>query len=470
MDPHPMLQSSEEFLDQALHALPGTGTSLDEIQGTVLPEWVYEQHLGSIQLKTGIGTAQGREVRSSLSTVLLAQRLSEKYCSVDSTFDCNGFQIHAGNLKSSLLLSDRLASAQQGDAYRSLTLTIQPFLESLKGFGRGALKGSLNVAVGVAAVAFLPESVVLTAATATLSYGIYQGIAVLMEAEDGLKGIFRQKWREFSDATVERKAELLGEITTDVAGLLMGGRLVESAQQAFKKGAELALNRFVVQESVQELVAQNAISSELGATVNAFAQHSPVEASTLVQEGQTVDRMTLFGEIRNAIRGQSDSSASGSTFQQEGLLPQGTPYLSSHLSQDQLGDLRALNIINSAGSNIANLRPVVNLLREHNIPLANRREVIEAFTQESRVVRLIEDRTVYRYWTEGFNGPRGRWVTSELVENPHADLALPNGGPYQIQRWTIPAETEVIEGLASPNFGMPGGGGQIYVPNPGVLR
>jgi hypothetical protein len=132
--------------------------------------------------------------------------------------------------------------------------------------------------------------------------------------------------------------------------------------------------------------------------------------------------------------------------------------------------MRSTQALDSAGHNIGNLRPAVNLLREHNLPLANRREVVEAFTQNSRVLRLTEDRTVYRYWTEGFNGPRGRWVTSELVENPHANLALPNGGPYQTQRWTIPAGTDVIEGLASPNFGMPGGGGQIYVPNPGVLR
>ena len=97
--------------------------------------------------------------------------------------------------------------------------------------------------------------------------------------------------------------------------------------------------------------------------------------------------------------------------------------------------------------------------------------MIEAFTQNSRVVRLTEDRTVYRYWAEGFNAPRGRWVTAELVENPHANLALPNAGPYQTQRWTIPAGNDVIKGSkASPNFSMPGGGGQNYVPNSGVLR
>ncbi len=119
------------------------------------------------------------------------------------------------------------------------------------------------------------------------------------------------------------------------------------------------------------------------------------------------------------------------------------------------------------------LREPVGLLREHATPLANRREVITAFTRNSRVRTLDEDLLVRRYWIEGEGGslPRGRWVVprDQSVPDPLSDLALWREGPYRVENWTIPRGTRIIEGGAGPNFGQPGGANQIYVPNPEVL-
>ncbi|MCX6127702.1 MAG: hypothetical protein NTX25_01400, partial [Proteobacteria bacterium] len=83
---------------------------------------------------------------------------------------------------------------------------------------------------------------------------------------------------------------------------------------------------------------------------------------------------------------------------------------------------------------------------------------------------LTEDTKVYRYWVEGFNGPKGHWVTRNKVNDPLSELALPHSGPYKEQEWIIPKGTEILEGMAAPNFKQLGGAGQIFVPNPGALQ
>lgn len=147
---------------------------------------------------------------------------------------------------------------------------------------------------------------------------------------------------------------------------------------------------------------------------------------------------------------------------------------SMHAIGDNLPAVQAHAERISEGSDMLRiLREPAGLLRHEQVPLARRREVIEAFTRNARVRTLAEDFPVRRYWIEGEGGslPRGRWVVprNQIVDDPLVDLALWREGPYRMQNWTIPRGTRIIEGTAGPNFGQPGGAFQIYVPDPGVL-
>jgi hypothetical protein len=92
----------------------------------------------------------------------------------------------------------------------------------------------------------------------------------------------------------------------------------------------------------------------------------------------------------------------------------------------------------AAAKNLPSLREVIRVLRDHNLPLDERRKtkderrktkderrktkderrktkderrkVIKAFTEGSKVVSLPRDLTVYRYWIDGFSRPLGNWV------------------------------------------------------------
>ncbi len=121
-------------------------------------------------------------------------------------------------------------------------------------------------------------------------------------------------------------------------------------------------------------------------------------------------------------------------------------------------------------SNFSELKKVAGFLKKENIVGSERRGVIEAFGSESKIKVLSEDKKVFRYWQEGTTNERGRWTTTLDTNNPVRDLALPMDGLYKKSEWIIPKGTEVIEGLVAPKFGKPGGGQQIWLPKPGVLK
>jgi hypothetical protein len=50
------------------------------------------------------------------------------------------------------------------------------------------------------------------------------------------------------------------------------------------------------------------------------------------------------------------------------------------------------------------------------------------------------------------------------------DLALPVDGVYKTTEWVVPKGTKVIDGLTAPKFGKPGGGHQMWLPSPEVLK
>ena len=95
--------------------------------------------------------------------------------------------------------------------------------------------------------------------------------------------------------------------------------------------------------------------------------------------------------------------------------------------------------------------------------------VKSAFASDIKATTLTKDITVYRYHG-GITNKKSYWYTPKLTSNPAADLALPPGNTYKyVDTYIIPKGTTVLEGTVAPNFGQPGGGYQIYVPDPSVV-
>ena len=93
-----------------------------------------------------------------------------------------------------------------------------------------------------------------------------------------------------------------------------------------------------------------------------------------------------------------------------------------------------------------------------------------AFTSDAKVTTLPQDKVVYRYHG-GESSGKSYWYTPNKTANPAADLALPPGNSYQqVDKVVIPKGTTIMEGTVAPNFGQPGGGTQIYVPDPSVIK
>ena len=107
---------------------------------------------------------------------------------------------------------------------------------------------------------------------------------------------------------------------------------------------------------------------------------------------------------------------------------------------------------------------------ESNVPSSFQQNVSDAFGTDVRVMTLTEDMTVYRYYGNGSN-PVSYWVTPYQYANPSSSLALPPTNSVEnMAIYTIPKGTTVLGGTVAPAFGQPGGGYQIYIADPTVLK
>lgn len=117
------------------------------------------------------------------------------------------------------------------------------------------------------------------------------------------------------------------------------------------------------------------------------------------------------------------------------------------------------------------VREAFRFLRNSGVDEQRWQEIADAFGPGMYTERLAQDLKVYRYYDGSVSNPRGRWLTEHLWDDPVNDLALPGGNnAANVEVWIIPKGTEVLRGPVAPNFGRPGGGTQLYLPDPGVLR
>ena len=110
-------------------------------------------------------------------------------------------------------------------------------------------------------------------------------------------------------------------------------------------------------------------------------------------------------------------------------------------------------------------------LIEANTPAKYIDETLRGFATGTRVETLKSDVHGFRYHGS-METARGRWVTEEPVNVPIRELALnrKDNPATHMTEWIVPSGTKVIRGPVGPLFGQPGGGSQIFVPDPSVLR
>jgi hypothetical protein len=112
----------------------------------------------------------------------------------------------------------------------------------------------------------------------------------------------------------------------------------------------------------------------------------------------------------------------------------------------------------------------VEFFQRGNMPEKYWSDTLRGFNPGSRVEVTSADQSVTRYAATP-ETLRGRWLTETPVSNPVAELALPPSNTALISKqWILPADTPVLRGTCRPLNGQPGGGSQIFIIDPSVLR
>lgn len=114
------------------------------------------------------------------------------------------------------------------------------------------------------------------------------------------------------------------------------------------------------------------------------------------------------------------------------------------------------------------VRPAIRALKNAGLVPEKIREVIQSFQPGTLNTRtLTTDEFGIRFYG-GQANPISPYLGPTFPNGNARELLAPwteNTLQY-IQQWKIPSGTTILEGRTAPAFGQPGGGNQIYVPNP----
>jgi hypothetical protein len=164
-----------------------------------------------------------------------------------------------------------------------------------------------------------------------------------------------------------------------------------------------------------------------------------------------------------------------STFINVGTLGAGAYLASLEKSAAlSLGEIAATSVDNAAtqGSltRFGELRNGINVLKDAGYSIGQRREILEAFVPGTIKSEIAGDSTYGLRLYGGLSGSRSSWLSETFPLGNARELLAPSPGNAlnQISQWQINPGTEFLSGKVAPNFGMPGGGNQWFVPNPEV--
>jgi hypothetical protein len=241
-------------------------------------------HVPKLTLVSDPSSIPGVSVRSGLNSVLAAESIVGAGCAAaaaDLRSACSSYASYSDTLKIGYALADRLASEGDRAQYEHLMESLGAGTAAVRGFAKGLLQGTLTLGAGLAAAAFLPEAVVLSA----LAYGVYEALGTLVEAQESIGEFAGRKWQEFVDASVERQGEMAGELTATVAGLYYGGEVTGIMKSTFEQGVRMAVTSSAVGLATAAAVAGGRLSIVESRAIQALAEAYPIEAAAMVKGG-----------------------------------------------------------------------------------------------------------------------------------------------------------------------------------------
>ncbi|MFA0848587.1 DUF6531 domain-containing protein [Curtobacterium sp. WHRI 8282] len=154
--------------------------------------------------------------------------------------------------------------------------------------------------------------------------------------------------------------------------------------------------------------------------------------------------------VNGLLRATAESSATG-------LVP-----LGGRGPTQRLGDL--------SPNPYQGVREASQWLQEQGVPRQYRVEALQSFSPGT-VSLQTADSSVYGLRHYGGEAQAaGRYLTPTLPAT-RSELALPQVNSMErLAQWQIPEGQKYLSGQVGPNFGYPGGGRQMYVPDPSVLQ
>lgn len=118
----------------------------------------------------------------------------------------------------------------------------------------------------------------------------------------------------------------------------------------------------------------------------------------------------------------------------------------------------------------AGVREASAFLQEQGVPRQFRKEALESFTPGTVRMNTADGATYGLRHFGGGSAAEGRYLTPTLPAT-RTELALPSANTMGgLAQFRLPEGTGYVSGQVGPNFGHPGGGEQLYVPDPSVLE
>lgn len=239
--------------------------------------------------KTGFLTKpfseQGIRIRKSLNSVMAAQSVVGAHCSSHPELgsQCAAFNSYAEDLKLGHALADRLAAFNRADAYQSLMSQLEPAANFISGFASGVVSSGIDLATGLAKlVTDFPE----------VAQGMYHALSDLPGTWSKIKSAAEQKYDTLLNGTAEERGEIIGQITFEIAGLLVGAEEVAAVARStglLAHGAELAATRAAANFAADAAIAAGEMTGEVATAFRTLSRFSPEAAASYVKAVSELD-------------------------------------------------------------------------------------------------------------------------------------------------------------------------------------